>query len=171
MTIPTLTTERLTLRPPSLADFEPFAAMMATGRAIYMDGPMDRRAACDMFASDVAHWHLRGFGGLTVATTSDGAIVGSVAVSQPPHFPQEELGWMLYDGHEGQGYATEAASALRAHVFATNTLSSLVSYIAPENAASIKVATRLGAVRDDDAPRPLGDDCLVYRHTAADVMQ
>ncbi|MEL7026999.1 MAG: GNAT family N-acetyltransferase, partial [Pseudomonadota bacterium] len=42
-------------------------------------------------------------------------------------------------------------------------LSTLVSYIDPENARSIALAERLGAVRDDEAEKP-EDNPLVYRH-------
>ena len=31
--------------------------------------------------------------------------------------PEKELGWLVYDGYEGQGYATEAAAALRDWAF------------------------------------------------------
>jgi len=63
-------------------------------------------------------------------------------------------------GHEGRGYATEAALALRDWAF------SLVSYIAPGNAASVAVAERLGARLDPAAPRTVPAD-LVYRHSAS----
>jgi ribosomal-protein-alanine N-acetyltransferase len=40
--IPTLATERLTLRAPRLADFEPFAVHCASPRAMFENGPLDR---------------------------------------------------------------------------------------------------------------------------------
>lgn len=58
---------------------------------------------------------------------------------------------------------TEAAAALRDWAFATLSLSSLVSYFDPANSRSIAVAERLGAVRDDNAPRQDAED-VVYRH-------
>jgi len=69
-------------------------------------------------------------------------------------------------GHEGRGYATEAALALRDWAFSTLKLPSLVSYIAPGNAASVAVAERLGARLDPAAPRTVPAD-LVYRHSAS----
>ncbi|MEL6574089.1 MAG: GNAT family N-acetyltransferase [Pseudomonadota bacterium] len=160
VTIPTLTTDRLTLRPYRRADFEAYAAMAASPRAIYMDGPMDRAAAWSMFTGDIACWVLQGYGSLTIEV--NGRQAGTVGLSFPPHFPEPECGWVLHDGFEGQGYATEAAAALLAHAFATTDLQTAVSYISHDNIASIRVAERLGAQRDDSADRP--DDCLVYRH-------
>jgi RimJ/RimL family protein N-acetyltransferase len=74
---------------------------------------------------------------------------------------------MLYDGHEGQGYATEAARALRDWAFDEAGLPTLVSYMDRENHASAAVARRLGAVPDPEAarqPGPENDGDLVFRH-------
>ena len=78
---------------------------------------------------------------------------------------RKELGWLLYDGYEGQGYATEAAAALRDWAFGTLGLETLVSYCDPDNAASIAVAERLGAVRDPLAARQDPED-MVLRYAA-----
>ena len=60
--IPTLTTDRLILRAPRLADFEHWAAFFASPRSIHERGMMDRSAAWRVWASDVAVWQLRGYG-------------------------------------------------------------------------------------------------------------
>jgi len=61
-----------------------------------------------------------------------------------------ELGWMLAREHWGNGYATEAASALRDYAFRDLKVERLISLIMHGNDASVKVAERLGAryVRD-----------------------
>jgi RimJ/RimL family protein N-acetyltransferase len=82
--------------------------------------------------------------------------------------PEPEMGWALYDGFEGQGYATEAATAARD--WAKGRLASLVSYTHGSNARSVAVAERLGAVHDPDAPTPTDIDPAtfrVYRHWGA----
>ena len=162
-TIPTLETERLLLRPPVLADFDAYAALMASPRATYMGGPFDTRAAWGMFCHDIACWELFGHGALMLERKTDGACVGQIGINHGPLFSEKELGWLLYDGFEGQGYATEAAVALRDWAFATLRLETLVSYFDPANHRSIAVAERLGTTRDDDAPRDDPDD-VVYRH-------
>ena len=45
----------------------------------------------------------------------------------------------------------------------------LVSYVAPGNHRSIRLAERLGAVVDPDAASPEGYDTLVYRHPPAGI--
>lgn len=164
MTIPTLTTERLVLRPPVAGDFPDYAALMASPRAGFMGGPFDRRAAWGMFCADIAMWALFGHGALMIETRSEGQCIGQVGLNHGPLFPEKELGWMLYDGWQGRGYATEAARTLRDWGFVNHGLATLVSYIAPANTPSIAVAQRLGARLDPDAHRP-DPDTLVYRHT------
>ncbi|MCB1351040.1 MAG: N-acetyltransferase, partial [Maritimibacter sp.] len=60
--IPTLTTERLTLRAPKIADFEHWAAFFASERSAHERGPLPRRQAWSTWAADVANWTLRGYG-------------------------------------------------------------------------------------------------------------
>ncbi|TMV69267.1 GNAT family N-acetyltransferase, partial [Thioclava sp. BHET1] len=76
-----------------------------------------------------------------------------------------EMGWSLWSAEgEGRGYAREAARAVIAHAFGPLGWDTAVSYIAPDNARSIALAERLGAIRDDSAAHPGDTPCLVYRH-------
>ena len=161
--VPTLRTARLVLRPLVLADFDAYLELMASPRSAGMGGPFDEARAWGLFCHDVACWTLFGHGALMIDVAATGECVGQVGINHGPLFPEKELGWLLYDGFEGQGYVTEAAAALRDWAFAELGLPSLVSYFDPANTRSIAVAERLGAVRDDDAPRQDPDD-VVYRH-------
>lgn len=168
--IPTLQTERLVLRAPVRADFEPFAAVLQSDRARYMDGPYDRRGAWSVFASGVASWILDGFGAWSVTDAEAGTYYGEVAVTHPARFPETELGWTLTPEAEGRGIAFEAAGAARDWAFRVLSLATLVSYVSAGNDRSVALAQRLGAVRDDDADRPNQDD-LVFRHRLPEAVQ
>ncbi|PDS67536.1 GNAT family N-acetyltransferase [Rhizobium anhuiense] len=161
----TIRTERLRLRMPEIDDFAAYAQLMASPRSVGMGGPFGLRAAWGMFCHDVALWQLFGHGALMIELGETGECVGQVGINHGPLFPEKELGWFVYEEYEGKGYATEAASALRDWAFAALKLLSLVSYIAPGNAASAAVAERLGARLDLTAPRDDPKD-LVYRHLA-----
>jgi RimJ/RimL family protein N-acetyltransferase len=160
-----LTTERLALRPMQRNDFDAYAGFLASERAHWMDGPIDRGRAWTWFTNDVASFPLYGFGSFAVEV--DGALAGFTGLVHPPHFPEPECGWFVLDGFVGQGIATEAARAVIAHTFATTQLTSIVSYIAPQNKASVAVALRLGAQLDPTAAKPAEacNGCDVYRHT------
>lgn len=166
--IPTLTTDRLTLRGATAPDFDAYAAMLGDARTRYMGGPYTRAGAWDMFCNITAQWQLSGFGGWIIE--GGAGFVGEVAFWHPPHFPEPELGWTLTARAEGHGYAFEAASAARDWYWSSAKAASVVSYIDVENARSIALATRLGARPDPNGPWADGDspeDTAVYRHRRA----
>ncbi|MGB7245025.1 MAG: GNAT family N-acetyltransferase [Sulfitobacter sp.] len=163
---PVITTDRLVLRPHVMADFEPYAALFASDRAVHM-GMLKRRHAWYSFTSDVAGWALHGHGAWGIIDRESGVFLGQVALLKPDHFPEVELGWFLMQHAEGKGIALEAATHALEFARDTLKLSSLVSYIAVENTRSIALAKRLGAEHDPSAVLPEGDsakDTFVYRH-------
>ena len=161
--IPTIITERLLLRAPVLGDLAAMEMMLGSERARYMGGPYDALAAWRLFCQDIALWQLFGHGALMVDLRENGVCIGQVGINHGPLFPEKELGWLLYEGFEGQGYALEAARALRDWAFSELKLPHLVSYVDRDNVASIAVAERLGGVLDAEALRPDPED-LVFRH-------
>jgi RimJ/RimL family protein N-acetyltransferase len=161
--IPTLMTERLTLRAPEAADFEAYAAFYASQRSIWEDGPLSRGAASAEFAASAGGWVLRGFGAFSLVERTSGRYLGEVGLYQPAHYPEPEIGWILMAEAEGRGFASEAARAVRAWAYGSLGLGPLVSYIAPGNRRSIRLAERLGAVVDRSAPAS-APDAVVYRH-------
>ncbi|UWQ18740.1 GNAT family N-acetyltransferase [Jannaschia sp. M317] len=163
--VPILTTDRVVLRAPTRADFAPFAAVLASDRAVHMGGPYDRAGAWALFGNGLASWMLDGFGAWTLADRRDDRWLGELAIAQPPHFPEPELGWSLAPEAEGRGLAAEAATAALA--WARDRLPALVSYVSPGNHRSAALARRLGAQHDAAAPLPAGetaDETHVWRH-------
>lgn len=163
--VPVLRTARLTLRAPCADDFAVYADIACGPRGAGIGGPMSREEAWYDFASLASCWMLQGHGGWTVTRSDTGTVVGFAMIGAEPGDAEPELGYMIDAAHEGQGYATEAATAGRDHAFGALRLPSLVSYIFPGNAASIAVARRLGAIADGTLAYP-GDAVasLVYRH-------
>lgn len=160
---PTLTTERLTLRPIALDDFNKFALFLASSRSEGMGGPYGTREAWGIFCHEVALWPLCGHGGLSIELRVTGECVGIVEINYGPLYPERELGWQVYEEHEGNGYVTEAARAFLDWAFYELKLSTLVSYIDPSNIRSIAVAERLNGALDHSAPKQDPED-LVYRY-------
>ena len=163
---PVLETERLILRRPHVRDAETFMAFYGTERAQFVGGPMEPRQAWNFFGTEIGHWDMRGFGMFTVTEKGSDDALGIVGHWYPWGWPEKEVGWVLFDAaHEGKGYATEAARACVTHAWDTLGWDTVVSYIANENLASVRVAERLGAIRDRDAAMPNPEKpCLVYRH-------
>lgn len=165
-TAPTLETDRLRLRAYRLDDFDLFAAFYASARSQYADGPVLRAVAWEWFASGAGRWPLTGYGAWTIERLADKVRIGIVSLNYPAKLQTEcELGWLLWAGYEGQGYAIEAARG--AHRFAVDELkwTSFVSYISRENTQSIRLAEKLGAALDDRATQLVDDETFVYRYT------
>ena len=160
---PTLTTERLTLRMPRLADFEPRAAFAASDRSIFEGGPIDRAAAWRIFASEVGQWPLMGYGPFSVDDRATGGYLGEVGIYRPQDYPEPELGWFVIPEAEGRGVAREAAQAVIGWARATFGWQRLVNYIDPRNARSIALGLRLGGVIDPSLPGAEPTD-VVIRH-------
>jgi RimJ/RimL family protein N-acetyltransferase len=167
--VPLLETARLRLRAPEIGDFDHYAAFLGSERAIHERGPMDRRAAWREFCASLACWSLRGFGAWSVTGREDSAYLGEVGLFQPVEYPEPEIGWLVVPEAEGRGIAHEAALAVRAWAYRTLGLPTLVSYIAPANERSIRLAQRLGAVLDPDAPAIDPGD-LVFRHPGPEAL-
>ncbi|WP_424969858.1 GNAT family N-acetyltransferase [Dinoroseobacter sp. S76] len=160
-----LTTDRLILRPPAAQDFDGYRAFYMSDRSRFAHGPLSETDAWYAFCVEMAHWPMRGFGMFTVlAQTDPETPIGLVGPWFPADWPEPEIGWLLWDGHEGQGYADEAARACLIHAFGHLGWDTAVSYIHPENAASTKLVERLGAERDPHA-RAAKPELLVWRHS------
>jgi RimJ/RimL family protein N-acetyltransferase len=147
--IPVVTTPRLRLRAFRADDLDAYATMQAnpevmrymiTGRA------STRPEVWRTMASSLGQWALCGYGMWTCERIADNAFLGSVGIFQPLDWPEPEIAYSFDQPFWGQGYATEAAGAARDWLFAHFPLSRAVSHIRPENAASKRVAERLGAV-------------------------
>lgn len=170
MIAPILSTDRLTLRPYRLSDFQRLAEIYESPRSHYIGGLRSRDKVWRDFASDVGQWVLLGFGGWAIEERSSGAYVGIVGLNFPVEFPERELGWILWEEFEGKGYAFEAASLARNYAFDVQQFDSLVSYIDPDNKRSIRLAEKLGAVSDLSGATPNNEHCLVYRHRAEVIL-
>jgi RimJ/RimL family protein N-acetyltransferase len=167
--VPVLTTERLTLRPHRMEDFAPFATFFASNAAAYIGGPMDARQAWKVFGAAVGSWELLGFGGWAVEERVSAAVVGQVGLGRPPHFPEREIGWIVFPAYQRRGYAREAAREARRFAFGTLGWTTAVSYVDPENVASIATARALGCTEDPKADVFDPGD-IVFRHPRKEVL-
>lgn len=162
-----LDTANLVLRRPVGGDWPAARAFFMSDRAKGIGGPLSEGQAWRALAAEIGHWDIRGYGMWVVTRRgAEDQALGMIGPWYPADWPETEIGWMIWDeGIEGTGIATEAARAAILHAWTALGWGTIVSYIAPDNARSIRLAEKLGAVHDPDAPQPKPDvPCLVYRH-------
>ncbi len=163
--VPTLTTERLLLRPFRQSDLDVYAAMGADPETIQYLGegrPLGRAASWRLMAMLLGHWDLRGYGMWALEDRVTHEFVGRAGLYCEEEWPGVEIGWVVRRNRWGAGLATEAARAAARHAFAELDVDHLISLIHPDNAASIRVAEKLGA-RFERLTSLRGQACLVYR--------
>jgi RimJ/RimL family protein N-acetyltransferase len=163
--IPELRTARLRLRAFRADDLDDYAAVRAEPEvARYIGGPLSRPEAWDRMAVMVGQWALRGYGVFAIEERASPRAIGHVGILHPADWPEPEIAYTIGPAAWGRGYATEAARAVRAWAFDSYAFPRLVSFIVPSNARSIRVAEKLGAVRDGTvALRGVTADVWVHR--------
>ena len=160
--LPRIFTDQTVMRGPYMEDFDIFADLVISERGRYIGGPLTRDGAWDDFIQLTASWILRGCGLWTVEDQEDKTVLGFVLLGHETGDPEPELGFLFTEEAEGKGYAFEAAEKARNNAWNALSFDTLVSYIDPENERAIKLATRLGAVRDANGDHD-GTHC--YRYT------
>jgi len=167
-----LATDRLLLRPLELADFEPWAALMADGEsARFLGGSQPRAISWRIFMCMAGAWHLTRVAMFSVIERTSGRWVGRVGPWMPEGWPGSEIGWAIVKDCWGRGYATEAARASMDWAFDHLGWHEVIHCISPDNAASQAVARKLGARNRGPArmPPPLeGFRVDIWGQTAAE---
>lgn len=157
--IPLLRTERLVLRALEPADLDAFARMQANPAVMRTLGTgvtRTRAETWDSMARTLGQWALRGYGMFALEEAATGDWIGRAGLLHPHDWEGPELAYGLDQPYWGQGFATEAASAIHRWAFTALRLPSLVSYVLPGNAASVRVLAKLGA-RPAGRVRIMGD--------------
>lgn len=150
--LPVLETERLVLRPYTLAD-APSVQRMCGDRAIaattlaiphpYPDG------AAEQWISTHAESFRQGTEAvLAITLKPDAPVIGSVALSVNKNHQRGELGYMVAKEHWNRGYCTEAARALMSYGFSVLGLNRIQAMHFPSNPASGRVLQKLGMTKE-----------------------
>ncbi len=148
--LPTLRTERLTLRPAVVSDLDAIHAYLSQEEVCryLLHGPLSREeveaklVACEKRST---LGEKGDFVRLAVVRNEDGAVVGDVILDiTSVEAATVEIGWVFSPDVVGRGYATEAARALRDYAFETLNAHRVVAHLHPDNTASSRLCERLG---------------------------
>jgi len=144
---PTLETERLFLRPPTLDDFPRWADFMSDPETTrFIGGVQSRHEVWRSIASVAGMWALHGEGMFSLIEKTTGLWMGRIGPLHPYGWPGREVGWSLHRDATGKGYAIEAAAATMDYACDVLDWPDVIHCIDPDNRASEKVAERLGSI-------------------------
>ena len=170
MSDPVIETKNLILRKPDQRDTAAAVEFYISERGRFA-GAQTIGQAWRAHAKMVGHWTLCGFGMFTITDRETSAPIGMCGPYFPGDWPERELGWHIWSAdHEGKGVAFEAAKAARKYVYDVLGWNTAVSYIDLENHRSRNLAKRMGASLDNDAMKPEGSNCVVYRHPSREAL-
>jgi len=165
-----IATERLVLRDLEPGDLDALAAMFADEevmRWIGGGGVLGRDVAEGMIERQRRHYAERGWGQWATVERATGRMIGVCGLILWPSIGgQEELevAYLLAREAWGNGYATEAATAIRD--VGVTIRPNPVSLIYPDNVASINVARKLGMTWEKEVELE-GSMLGLYRLVAA----
>lgn len=148
---PTLTTDRLILRPHRVEDFTACRALWADPQVVRFIGgvPLDEQAVWFRILRYTGMWALLGYGMWAIEDRARGVLLGEAGLLSAHRGLAElegvpEAGWVLGPDAWGQGIATEAMTAILHWADQGLDAPSIRCIIAPDNGGSIKVAEKLG---------------------------
>lgn len=147
MPAPILFTERMILRPVAAEDFDAWADFHADPETMaFLGGVQPREVAWRGLCAMAGAWQIRGFAMFSLIERGSGRWIGRVGPWRPEGWPGNEVGWGVAREFAGQGYAYEAAVACMDYAVEVLGWGDVLHTIAPDNAASIALARRLGSV-------------------------
>ena len=150
-TAPTLETERLTLRGYRVEDLDDALAMWSDPQVTRYIGarPAAREEVWARLLRYLGHWSVAGYGFWQIRERATGRFIGECGLAD---FKRDlaisldgapEAGWVLATRSHGQGFATEAMTAVLAWS-ASAGHPRTVCLIDPDNVASLRVAAKCG---------------------------
>lgn len=149
--VPVLETERLILRAHRLEDFEDFAAMWGDPNVTRFIGgkPSTREESWARLLRYRGHWAMLGNGFWAIEERASGRFAGECGFADfrreiSPPLDAPEQGWVLAPWAHGKGYASEAVQAGIGWAETHFQRRDFVCIIAPDNAASMRVAEKAG---------------------------
>jgi ribosomal-protein-alanine N-acetyltransferase len=152
-------TERLLVRPIEPDDVEALAALWCDPQATaYMGGPRPLDEVTRALREDLPPAEPPRFNLWPTIEKASGRIVGHCGLLEKEVAGRAaiELVYVLAPWAWGRGYATEAGRAIRDHAVTGLRCGRLMALIHPGNAASERVAAKLGFRCEGDVERPHG---------------
>ena len=164
MSIPTIKTARLTLRPFTLKDAEPLHQILSIpGVLEYFPNPdpPDLEHVQKLVQRRIDHWGDHDYGWWAVEPNRVGELIGWSGLQHLPETDEIEIGYLLSKPYWGKGLATESAIAGLDYGFNSLSVEKIIGIVHPENITSQKVLEKIG-LRFQERTEYFGMECYKY---------
>lgn len=145
---PILETPHLLLRPMQATDIEGLLCIFTDPKvmAAFESAPFDEPQMARWLQRNLDHQATHGYGLYSVILKTNGLLIGDCGLEmmEVEGTPLAELGYDFRSDYWNQGFATEAATAVRDYAFDSLNVPQLISLIRIGNEASRRVAEKIG---------------------------
>ena len=145
-----LETPRLILREYTLNDFDGLYAILSDAETMkHYPRPYDEKGTMLWLNWSLDNYKRYGFGLWAIELKESGEFIGDCGITMQNIDGEElpEIGYHIHKKHWRQGYAKEAALAVREWFFANTEFETVYSYMTATNAASYSTAASIGMQR------------------------
>lgn len=143
-----LETPRLCLRLMQASDLDDLLKIFGDPKvmASFDEAPFDREQMRRWMERNLEHQNLHGYGLFSVILRSEGILIGDCGLEHMEVDGEQvaELGYDFRSDYWNQGFATEAASAVRDYALNELKLPRVISLIRVANEASRRVSEKIG---------------------------
>ena len=150
-----LETERLILRPMRATDIDSLYLIFTDRKvmAAFNHDPFTPEQMQAWLRRNLDHQNTYGYGLFSVILKKTGELIGDCGLEQMDDIGAAELGYDFQSAFWNQGYATEAARAVRDYAFGVLRLPELISLIRVGNLPSKRVAEKVGMTLVEEITR------------------
>jgi len=150
-----LETKRLVLRPMLESDFDALLLIFTDAKvmAAFDHPPFTHEQMHYWLKRNLDHQNQFGYGLFSVILKEAGELIGDCGLEVMEDMGAAELGYDFRSDFWDQGYATEAATAVRDHAFDVLKLPQLISLIRVGNVASKRIAEKVGMTLAEEFTR------------------
>jgi ribosomal-protein-alanine N-acetyltransferase len=150
-----LETKRLLLRPMLPSDFDALLLIFIDPKVMdaFSHPPFTHEQMQRWLQRNLDHQNEYGYGLFSVILKENGELIGDCGLEQMDDMNAAELGYDFRSEFWNQGYATEAACAVRDYAFDVLHLPQLISLIRVGNLASKRVAEKVGMSPEEEFTR------------------
>ncbi len=158
-------TQRLVIENMTVDDFEPLKHILTDPVTMqFWPAPFSNEQVMNWINKNVTNYTEYGFGRWLIKLKTNNVIIGDCGflVSDINDRIENDLGYIIYSKYWRQGYGLEAAQACLEHGFTRFNMKRIVANMPYDHYASIKVAEKLGMIKEKEFLNKRNRDILTF---------